>query len=43
MLSWLTKNPPKIINGITKAGTRAVATSIFGITVESNSPYDTAY
>lgn len=31
------------MNGITNAGTNAVATSIFGIIVESNNPYETAY
>lgn len=31
------------MNGITKAGTNAVATSILGITVDKSNPYDTAY
>lgn len=43
ILSQFTKNPPNIIKGITKAGTNAVATSIFGIIVDKSNPYDTAY
>ena len=43
MLSWLTKNPPRIMNGMTKAGTKAVATSTFGIMTDNNNPYETAY
>jgi hypothetical protein len=37
------KNPPKTMKGIINAGTRAVATSIFVITIESNYPYETPY
>lgn len=39
MLFTLMKKPPITIKGIKSTGTRAIASSIFGITTDRNKPY----